>query len=64
MSAEKKLEISLNLLLMMFTVLANVGVVVWFAAEMRVELNHVREDVNNNSERIMEISKILVKERQ
>ena len=64
MSTERKIEISLNLLVLAMTVLINIGVVIWAFAEMRTELDHLHDDVIGNSERIMKLSEHLMKDEE
>ena len=60
MSAERKIEISINIIVLIFTILANIGAVIWFAAEVKTELYHIKKDVIHNSERIMKLSEFLM----
>ena len=55
MSTEQKTQNFFNLLVALFTIMANVGVVVWYAADIRVTVDILSQRVDRISHRVDEI---------
>jgi len=52
MSKEQKLQNSFNLLVALLTIIANIGVVVWFAAEINTKVQNLEYRIDRTSERV------------
>jgi hypothetical protein len=56
MSTEQKTQNFFNLLIALFTVMANVGIVIWYAADIRVTVDTLSQRIERISHRVDEIN--------